>query len=154
MLIQNLRKYPHCARAVYMRLQNLCLRKDLFDRLGHFYNRCLRSMSRIAITHSLRYHISSVGLFTRQPIDFYNSPPHCLNGNDARMPFTKEPLGLSSRQSPSSWMPKNYMGPHSQEGTLWIMSFQVNLSTGAGMRLIAIEAACNKKGIDDPRQKN
>jgi hypothetical protein len=57
---------------------------------------------------------------------------------DAIEPSQKKNLDLLGRQSSTSRVPTNELGPSSLKRNLWVMTCQVGLSNGARMRLIAI----------------
>ena len=75
-----------------------CLREDLFNRLRRFHHRCVRTMCRITIAHTIRHHISSASLFKRlavEPFDtYYYRRLLRWAGHVARMPSTRAPRKL------------------------------------------------------------
>jgi len=75
-----------------------CMREDLFDRLRSFHHRCVRSMCRITMAHTVRHRISSDSLFKRLDIEsldtYYYRRLLRWAGHVARMPFTRAPRKL------------------------------------------------------------
>jgi hypothetical protein len=50
-----------------------CLREDLFNRLPSFYNRCVRSMCRITMAHTIKHRITSKSLLGRLGVGSFDS---------------------------------------------------------------------------------
>ncbi len=50
-----------------------CLREDLFNRMHSFHNRCVRSMCRIAMVHTMKHRITSKSLFERLGVSSFDS---------------------------------------------------------------------------------
>ena len=75
-----------------------CMREDLFDRLRSFHHRCVRSMCRITMAHTMRHRISSDSLFKRLEIEsldtYYYRRLLRWAGHVARMAFTRAPRKL------------------------------------------------------------
>jgi hypothetical protein len=75
-----------------------CLREDLLGRLRSFHHRCVRTMCRINMAHTIRHHISSNSLFARlgiEPLDnYYHRRPHRWAGHVSRMPPNRLPRML------------------------------------------------------------
>ena len=51
----------------------LCLREDLFNRLHFFHNRCVRSMCRITMAHTMKHRITFKSLFERLGVGSFDS---------------------------------------------------------------------------------
>ena len=70
-----------------------CLREDLLNRLRSFHHRCVRTMCRISIAHTIRHRISSTSLLNRlgiEPIDtYYYRRILRWAGHVARMPMER-----------------------------------------------------------------
>ena len=69
------------------------MREDLFDRLRSFHHRCVRSMCRITMAHTVRHRISSDSPFKRLDIEsldtYYYRRLLRWAGHVARMPLTR-----------------------------------------------------------------
>jgi hypothetical protein len=50
-----------------------CLREDLFNRLRSFHNRCVRSMCRIIMAHTIKHRITSKILIERHGVGSFDS---------------------------------------------------------------------------------
>ena len=74
------------------------LREDLFDRLNSFHNRCVRTMCRITIAHTIRCHIRSESLYERVGIrplrTYYELRLLRWAGHLARMDMSRLPRKL------------------------------------------------------------
>ena len=75
-----------------------CLRSDLLSRLRGFHHRCVRTMCRITIAHTIRHHISTESLLKRlgiEPFDtYYHRRLLRWVGHVSRMPLTRAPRKL------------------------------------------------------------
>ena len=75
-----------------------CLREDLFNRLRSFHNRCVRSMCRITMAHTMKHRITSKSLFERLGVgsfdSYYNRRLLRWAGHVARMPMDRMPRKL------------------------------------------------------------
>ncbi len=49
-----------------------CLREDHFNRLRSFHNRCVRSICRIAMSHTIEHRITSKSLFERHGVGSFD----------------------------------------------------------------------------------
>ena len=76
----------------------LCLREDLFNQLRSFHNRCVRSMCRITMAHTMKQYITSKSLFERLGVgsfdSYYNRRLLRWAGHVARMPMDRMPRKL------------------------------------------------------------
>ena len=74
------------------------LREDLFNRLRSFHNRCVRSMCRITMAHTMKHRIASKSLFERLGVgsfdSYYNRRLLRWAGHVARMPMNRMPRKL------------------------------------------------------------
>ena len=70
-----------------------CLREHLLNRLRSFHHRCVRTMCRISIAHTIRHRISSTSLFNRLGIEsietYYHRRILRWAGHVARMPMER-----------------------------------------------------------------
>ena len=75
-----------------------CLREDLFNRLRSSHNRCVRSMCRITMAHTIKHRITSKSLFERLGVgsfvSYYNRRLLRWAGHVARMPMDRMPRKL------------------------------------------------------------
>ena len=75
-----------------------CLKENLLHRLRSFHHRCVRTMCRINIAHTIRHHISSSSLFARlgiEPLDsYYQRRLLRWAGHVSRMPIGRLPRML------------------------------------------------------------
>ena len=75
-----------------------CLKENLLHRLRSFHHRCVRTMCRINIAHTIRHHISSSSLFARlgiEPLDsYYQRRLLRWAGHVSRMPIDRLPRML------------------------------------------------------------
>ena len=75
-----------------------CLRSDLLSRLRGFHHRCVRTMCRVTIAHTIRHHISTDSLLKRlgiEPFDtYYHRRLLRWAGHVSRMPLTRAPRKL------------------------------------------------------------
>jgi hypothetical protein len=74
------------------------IREDLFYRLRSFHNRCVRSMCRIAMAHTMKHRIISKSVFERLGVgnfdSYYNRRLLRWAGHVARMPKDRMPRKL------------------------------------------------------------
>ena len=74
------------------------LREDLLNRLRSFHHRCVRTMCRINIAHTLRHHITTESLLKRLGIEsldtYYHRRLLRWVGHVSRMPLTRVPRML------------------------------------------------------------
>ena len=72
-----------------------CHREDVFNRLRAYHNRCVRSMCRITMTHTMKHRITSKSLFERLGVGSFDSY-HLLRwaGHVASMPMDRMPRKL------------------------------------------------------------
>ena len=74
------------------------LREDLLSRLRSFHHRCVRTMCRINIAHTIRHHISTSSLFARlgiEPLEtYYHRRLLRWAGHVSRMPLNRLPRML------------------------------------------------------------
>lgn len=75
-----------------------CLREDLLGRLRSFHHRCVRTMCRVNMAHTIRHHISSNSLFARlgiEPLEtYYHRRLLRWAGHVSRMPPNRLPRML------------------------------------------------------------
>ena len=76
----------------------MCLHEDLFNRLRSFHNRCVRSMCRITMAHTMKHRITSNSLFERLGVGSFDTYYHRRllrwAGHVARMPMDRMPRKL------------------------------------------------------------
>ena len=74
------------------------LREDLLSRLRSFHHRCVRTMCRINIAHTIRHHISTSSLLARlgiEPLEtYYHRRLLRWAGHVSRMPLNRLPRML------------------------------------------------------------
>jgi hypothetical protein len=72
-----------------------CLREDLFNRLRSFHNRCVHSMCRITMAHTMKHRITSKSLLERLGVgsfdSYYNRRLLRWAEHVARMPMDRMP---------------------------------------------------------------
>jgi hypothetical protein len=75
-----------------------CLREDIVNRLRSFHNRCVRSMCRITMAHTMKHRITTKSLFDRLGVgsfdSYYNRRLLRWAGHVARMPMNWMPRKL------------------------------------------------------------
>ena len=74
-------------------VSGVALRGDMLSRLRNFHHRCVRTMCRINIAHTIRHHISTNILLARlgiEPLEtYYHRRLHRWAGNFSRMPLNR-----------------------------------------------------------------
>ena len=93
------------------------LREDLLSRLRSFHHRCVRTMCRISIAHTIRHHISTSSLLARLGIEPLETYYHrrLLRWAGHVSPYAAQPLAAYAPygvggQPPPPWLPSNDVG--------------------------------------------
>ena len=94
------------------------MREDLLSRLRSSHRRCVRTMWRINIAHTIRHHISTSSLLDRLGIEPFETYYHRRllrwAGHVSRMPLNRLPrmllTGWVANPRPLGWLPPNDVG--------------------------------------------
>ena len=87
------------------------LREDLLSRLRNFHHRCVQTICRINIAHTIRHHISTSSLLARLGRTFRNLlPPQTSSLGRSRLPHATQPFAAYATygvgcQPPPPWLP-------------------------------------------------